>query len=264
MTGLSMTSNADAAPPDPEPASRRRPSLWLRLWPLYLIAAGLGAAWYAGLFDVLSLETLRAQQETLSAFVANNLLLAVAAYVAVYALATLFMLPGALWLTIAGGLLFGLAGGTAATVIGATLGASVLFFAAKTSLGKALRERAGPFLKRMERGFRENQISYMFAMRLFPAVPFPVANVAPALLGARYPAYAATTALGIVPGAAAYTWIGASLGASLDPEETQGLFGVVQNFVPAFVALAVVSLLPVAYKKVFGRKAATELEEAGQ
>ncbi len=264
MTGRSMTSNAEAAGPDPEATRQGRTALWIRLWPLYVIAAGLGAAWYAGLFDLLSLETLRAQQETLSAFVANNLLLAIAAYLAVYALATLFMLPGALWITIAGGLLFGLAGGTAATVIGATLGASALFFAAKTSLGETLRNRAGPFLRRMERGFRENEVSYMFAMRLFPVVPFPVSNIAPALLGARYHNYLVTTALGIIPGAAAYTWIGASLGASLDPDETQSLFGVVQNFVPAFVALAVVSLLPVAYKKVFGRKAATELEEAGQ
>lgn len=255
MTGHSTTPPAEA--------KARSPSIWLRLWPVYLIAAGILAAWALGVFDYLSLEALRENSEALQAFVRDNLLLAVAIYLAIYAAATLFMLPGALWITIAGGLLFGLAGGTTATVIGATMGASMLFFAARTAVGRALRERAGPFLARMERGFREDAIPYMFAMRLFPAVPFPVANIAPALLGAKYRDYLITTSLGIIPGALAYTWIGASLGASLDPGETQSLFGVVQNFIPAFAALAVVSLMPVVYKKVFKKKT-DKLESVAQ
>lgn len=238
-------------------------SIWVRLWPIYLIVAVMVGAWQAGLFQYLSLETLREQQEALQGFVADNLLLAVAVFVGIYALATLFMLPGALWITIAGGLLFGLVGGSIATIIGATLGASLLFAAAKTSIGRALRERAGPFMKRMEAGFNENPFSYMFAMRLMPVVPFPVANIAPALLGAKYREFAITTALGIIPGVVAYTWIGTSLGASLDPEATQSLFGVVKNFIPAFAALGVVALIPVAYKKIAGRKAA-KLEEVVQ
>lgn len=245
---------------NPTPGRKGAP-IWIRLWPVYLIIAGIAAAWAFGLFDYLSLETLRAQQETLQGFVSANPFLAVGAFIAIYAAATLFMMPGALWITIAGGLLFGLVGGSLATIAGATLGASLLFFAAKTSVGKALRERAGPFLSKMEKGFNEDALSYMFAMRLLPAVPFPVANIAPALLGAKYREFLLTTALGIVPGVVAYTWIGTSLGASLDPNETQSLFGVVSNFIPAFITLGIVALLPVAYKKLFSKKAA-KLEEA--
>lgn len=233
---------------------RKSSSIWIRLWPVYVIAAVIIGAWQMGLFQYLSLDTLRDQQDVLQAFVANNLILAVALFIAVYAAATLFMLPGALWITIAGGFLFGLVGGSLATIAGATLGASLLFFAAKTSIGSALRERAGPFMKKMEAGFNESPFSYMFALRLIPVVPFPVANIAPALLGAKYREYAITTALGIVPGVVAYTWIGHSVGASLDPEATQDLFGVVANFIPAFAALGVVALIPVAYKKITGRK----------
>lgn len=242
-------------------ASEKKGSLWIKLWPVYLIAAVLIAAWQFGLFQYLSLDTLREQQETLKTFVAENLVLAVLAYIAIYAAATMFMMPGALWITIAGGVLFGLVGGSAVTVIGATTGASLLFLAAKTSLGEALRSRAGGFLTKMEKGFQNDAISYMFALRLLPVVPFPVANIAPALLGAKYRDFALTTALGIVPGVVAYTWIGASLGASLDPDATQDLFGIVANFIPAFAALGVVALIPVVYKKFFGRKAA-KLEEA--
>ncbi len=238
-------------------------SIWIRLWPVYLIAAGLIAAWQFGLFRYLSLETLQTQNEALQGFVDEHLLLAVAAYIAIYAAATLFMLPGALWITVSGGLLFGLVGGSAATVTGATIGASLLFFAARTSVGKALHDKAGGFVRKMEAGFNENAISYMFALRLIPVVPFPVANIAPALLGAKYRDFALTTALGIIPGVVAYTWIGESLGATFDAGETQSLFGAVKNFVPAFVALGVVALLPVVYKKIAGRKA-DRLKEAAQ
>ncbi|MGB3625173.1 MAG: VTT domain-containing protein, partial [Henriciella sp.] len=181
-------------------------SIWIRLWPVYVIVAGLIAAWQFGLFDYLSIETLREQNAELQAFVEDNFLLAFAAYIAIYAAATLFMLPGALWITISGGLLFGLVGGSIATVIGATTGASLLFFAAKTSIGTTLRNKAGRFIRKMEKGFNENAISYMFALRLLPVVPFPVANVAPALLGAKYRDFAVTTALGVIPGVVAYTW----------------------------------------------------------
>ena len=237
-----------------ETPAKPLPPLWRRLWPVYVIAAGLAAAWQLGLFRYLSLETLREQHEGLRAFVEGNLVLAVIVYIAVYALATLFMMPGALWITIAGGFLFGLAGGSVSTTVGATLGASLLFFAARTAFGGLLRERAGPFLRRMEAGFHENPRAYMFALRFLPIVPFPVANIAPALLGARYADYALTTAIGIVPGVVAYTWIGAGLSATFAAGKNPDIAAVAGNLVPAFAALAVVSLLPVAWKKLFGRK----------
>ncbi|MCI4644500.1 MAG: TVP38/TMEM64 family protein [Hyphomonadaceae bacterium] len=252
----------EQAPAEHEP--RKRQPIWIRLWPIYLIAAGILIAWQAGVFQYLSLETLRANYAVWAGFVAENLVLSFVIFVAIYAAATTFMLPGALWITIAGGLLFGLASGALATIAGATLGASILFFAARTSIGTTLHQRAGPFLKKMERGFREDELSYMFFMRLFPAMPFPVANIAPALLGAKYRNFLLTTAVGIIPGVVAYTWIGFSLRSSLDPEETQSLLGVVGNFLPAFAALGIVALMPVAYKKFFGRKKPDSLEGTTQ
>lgn len=233
----------------------KRSPIWIKLWPVYLIAAVMIAAWQLGLFQYLSLDTLREQQEVLQGFVANNLVLALAIFIAVYAAATLFMLPGALWITIAGGFLFGLVGGSLATIVGATTGASLLFFAARTSIGSALRERAGPFMTKMEAGFNENPFSYMFALRLLPVVPFPVANIAPALLGAKYREYAITTAIGIIPGVIAYTWVGSGLGATFAAGEDPNLASVARNMLPALAALGVVSLIPVAYKKITGRKA---------
>jgi len=228
--------------------------IWIRLWPLYLIAAGLIAAGQFGLFDYLSLETLREQQQTLQGFVENNLIVAVLAYIAIYATATLFMMPGALWITIAGGLLFGLVGGSIVTVIGATTGASLLFFAARSSLGGALRKMAGSYAEKVETEFNSSPLSYMFAMRFIPAMPFPVANVVPALLGAKFRDYVLTTALGIIPGVVAYTLIGSSLSATFARGEDPDLTSVFWNFLPAAILLLCVSLLPILYKKLTSKK----------
>ena len=97
---------------------QKQSPIWIKLWPVYLIAAVMIGAWQLGLFQYLSLDTLREQQEVLQGFVANNLVLALAIFIAVYAAATLFMIPGALWITIAGGFLFGLVGGSLATIAG--------------------------------------------------------------------------------------------------------------------------------------------------
>lgn len=236
-------------------------SIWIKLWPVYVIAAVIVAAWQLGLFQYLSLDTLRDQQAFLQDFVAKNLVLSVGIYLGIYAMATLFMLPGALWITISGGFLFGLVGGSLATIAGATLGASLLFFAARTSIGSILRDKAGPFMAKMEKGFNENPLSYMFALRLLPVVPFPVANIAPALLGAKYREYAFATAVGIIPGVVAYTWLGSGLGATFAAGEDPNLASIAKNMLPALAALGIVSLIPVIYKKITGRKTA-ELQEA--
>jgi uncharacterized membrane protein YdjX (TVP38/TMEM64 family) len=227
--------------------------LWRRLWPVYVILAGLGLALSQGWHEYLTLGSLSANAAALDALVRENLWLVLAGYVLVYAAATAFMVPASA-LTIGGGVLFGLALGTPATVIGATLGASVLFFASKTSIGSVLRDVAGPFLERMRAGFAENPFSYMFALRLIPLFPFAAVNIAPALLGARYRDYLITTFLGIIPGSLAYTWIGAAVKGTLLEGGTPDVGALAANFVPAFIALGLVSLLPVAYKKFFAKK----------
>lgn len=228
-------------------APKRRLARWL---PLLLIAAGLAAVFATGLHRYLSFEQLKTQREVLTAFVSGNPLLAAAIYIGIYLVFTALMIPGALWLTIGAGFLFGLAAGVGLTVVGATAGATLLFLAARTALGETLRRRAGPFLKRLEAGFRQNPFSYMLTLRFLPVVPFPVANIAPALLGARLPDFVLTTAFGIIPGTLAYTWIGSGLGAAFDAGREPDLAAFGRELLPAFLALAAVSLAPVLVKRL--------------
>lgn len=228
-------------------------ALWVRLWPVYVILIGLGLALSQGWHEYLTLDSLSANAVSLDAMVRENFLIVFAFYILVYAAATTFMVPGSA-LTIAGGFLFGLVMGTPATVIGATIGASILFFASKTSIGAVLRDVAGPFIEKMRAGFAENPVSYMFALRLIPVFPFAAVNIAPGLLGAKYRDYLLTTFFGIIPGTLAYTWIGAAVKGTLLEGGTPDIASLASNFMPAFLALGLVSLLPVAYRKFFTKK----------
>lgn len=188
---------------------------WKRWAPLgVILAAGGAAAYFFG--DALSFETLSANREALLAWRDQDYLLAAATFTAVYAAVVALSLPGAIWMTLTGGFLFGLWPGVAFNVLAATLGAIAIFAAAKTSLGATLKERAGPWLEKIEAGFRRDEISYLLMMRLVPAIPFFIANLAPAFLGVRLWTFGWTTLLGILPGAAVYTWVGAGLGDILD------------------------------------------------
>ncbi|MBK6704438.1 MAG: TVP38/TMEM64 family protein [Caulobacteraceae bacterium] len=169
---------------DVEQAPPARRGIWGRLALVAVFALGLFAAWRFGVFDYLNFETLRAQRETLNAFVATNQVLAFAAFIAIYVVVTALALPGAFWITILGGYLFGLVGGAVATTIGATLGATALFVIARYLLADTSRARR-TLPESIEAGFEENAISYLLTLRLVPVVPFFIANVAPAFLGAR-------------------------------------------------------------------------------
>jgi uncharacterized membrane protein YdjX (TVP38/TMEM64 family) len=116
-------------------------------------------------------------------------------------------------------------------------------------LADALRARASPFLGRVETEFKKNPVSYLLTIRLVPIVPFFVANIAPAFVGARLSTFIWTTAIGIIPGVLAYTWIGAGLGAALDTGQAPDLGAFAQQLAPAFIALALLALAPVMYRR---------------
>ena len=134
----------------------------------------------------------------------------------VYAAVVALSVPGAAIMTLAGGFLFGIVLGASLTVIGATLGATLLFLIARSAAGDFLRQRAGPFLARMSDGFSKDAFNYLLFLRLVPAFPFWAVNLAPALLGMRLAPFVIATALGIIPGTVVYTAFGASLGHVFD------------------------------------------------
>ena len=228
----------------------------LRRWlPLLLIVAGIGLFFLFGLQRYLSLDSLRANHAWLAREVAEHLALAILAYMLVYAVAVALSLPGAAWLTIAGGWMFGQWLGTGATALAATIGATLLFLAARTALGDSLRRRAGPWLRRLQDGFQADAFSYLLFLRLVPLFPFFVVNVVPAFFGVRLQPYVLATLIGIIPATFVFTTAGAGLGALIDRGGSITLDDVLSPLViTALGGLALLALLPIAYRRWQGRQ----------
>ncbi|MCB4820693.1 TVP38/TMEM64 family protein [Roseicella aerolata] len=199
-------------PDDPSPTAsdRRRP--WLRLWPLALLLAAIGLAYALGLHRVLSFEALAEHRATLAGFVAARPVPALLLYVLTYVVVVGFSLPGATVMTLAGGFLFGPWLGAAAAVAGATIGACLLFLAARHALADSLARRAGPRLGKLREALARDGFWYLLSLRLLPVLPFWFVNLAPALAGMPLAPYAAATFLGIIPASLVFAGIGAGLG----------------------------------------------------
>ncbi len=225
--------------------------------PLALILAGAAIGTYF-LGDYLSFETLRDNREALLAYRDDHYAAMVGAYIAIYVLIVAFSLPGASIATLAGGFLFGLFPGALFVITAATLGAVIIFLAAKWGLGETLAARmdaSSGLTKRIKDGIAENELSMLFLIRLVPVVPFFVANLLPALVGVSLGRYAFTTFFGIMPGSVVYTWVGAGLGEVFAMGQTPNLSII---FEPAILGpilgLCALAALPIIIKAVRGKQ----------
>jgi uncharacterized membrane protein YdjX (TVP38/TMEM64 family) len=220
-----------------------------------LVVAAVGAF---TLRDYLSFEALRDNREALIAFRDANYPLTVLAFMAVYVVIVAFSLPGATVATLTGGFLFATFPGALFNITAATIGATLIFLAARWGLGERLAARmdgADGTVKRIKEGIDENQWSMLFLIRLVPAVPFFVANLIPALVGVPLSRFLVTTFLGIIPGGVVYTSVGAGLGEVFARGETPDL-GIIfepQILLP-ILGLCVLAALPILIKAVRGKK----------
>ena len=233
------------------PAMAAKP-LKLRLLAVATAAAAVFVALkLTGALDHLSFAALARNREWLVVRVEALGLGAPVLFVLAYAACTALSLPTGLLLSTLGGFLFGAGWGGLCNLVGATLGATTVFLAAKTVLGDALRARAGPFLRKLEAGFREDGLSYMLVLRLVPLFPFWLVNLAPAFLGVRLSTFVIGTFFGIIPGAFVYAGVGTGLGAVLESGGTPDGSALLQPrvFLPV-AGLAVLALIPVITKQL--------------
>ena len=253
--GAKMPAGGSSVQP-PEPPSDGGGGGVRRYLPLALLALGLAAFFLLGGGDYLSLDYLSDRYQELRSFVADNLFLAAAGYALLYLLVVAISVPGAGALTIAGGLLFGTVLGGALTVVGATAGAVVIFLAARTAFADTLREKAGPRVRKLRAGFEKDAFNYLLFLRLVPAFPFFLINIAAGLFGMRLAPYALATFFGIMPGTFVYASIGNGAGAIIARGEDLRLSGVLTDpaiLIPV-IGLAVLALVPVVVRRLRGRR----------
>ena len=153
----------------------------------------------------------------------------------------------------AAGFLFGQWLGTGLVIVGATIGAVLLFLLVNTTLGATLKSKAGPWFHKISAGFQDNAISYMLFLRLIPIFPFFAVNVAGAMMGIRLSVFSVTTALGILPGSFVFVSAGVGLDAVLETGEI-----INRQTQIAFIGLGLVSLIPIGYKMLSKRRRSSD------
>lgn len=237
-------------------AAPRLRKLARRFGPVTAILAVLGVAYAAGLNEIFSLDWLAAQRDSLDRLIEDRYLVALIGFAAIYVTAVATAFPAASVLTIGGGFLFGWLVGGIVVVFSATIGATLLFLAARTSFGAGLRAIAGPRVNRLADAFENNAFSTMIVLRLAPVFPFFAMNIAPALFRVPVPTYMAATLIGIAPGTFAYAYLGSGIDSVLASAEAAGESVspadlVTPELTIAFAALAVVAAIPMIIRRVF-------------
>ncbi len=194
--------------------------------------------------DYLTLDAIKANRDALLVFAHEHFVAALAIAFLVYVGAVAFSLPGGLVLSLTMGFLFGRWLGTVLVVIAATLGATLVFLAARYLFADAARRRMGPLGARISAGFTENAFNYLLFLRLVPLFPFFLVNLAPAFTSIRLRTYVLGTLIGIIPGTFVYVNLGQTLGSIDSLSEL-----VSTETIAAFALLGAFALVPVLVKR---------------
>jgi uncharacterized membrane protein YdjX (TVP38/TMEM64 family) len=154
------------------------------------------------LFDLdrlLTFEGLKAHHEQIELLLREHPFTIPFLYIFTYIVLAALSLPGMIVMNVLGGYLFVWPLGIIYTLFAATIGASILFLATRLAFGNVLKQSGKPFIKKMERGFRDDAVSYMLFLRLVPIFPFWIVNAVPAFFRISLKTFIWTTSLGLLP-----------------------------------------------------------------
>jgi uncharacterized membrane protein YdjX (TVP38/TMEM64 family) len=243
----------DAAP---DVVAKRKFPFGLFAWLAGVVAALAAIAWATGA-GLLSWEAMVETRVAAQQFVDQNVALAYAGYVALFAVLAVILFPAQLWIIVFGAMLFGFWPALIVSWLASILGAVAVFVLARGALGGFYLARAGKQLVRIEEGFRRDQLSWMLTMRFIPVVPYCVSNVAPAFLGARLPPFLAATMIGVVPYTTAYTFVGTKTASMFDSTQPPDVGSVAADMAPVMLAIAALPMAALALRYLRRRKAAS-------
>jgi uncharacterized membrane protein YdjX (TVP38/TMEM64 family) len=156
-------------------------------------------------------------------------------------------------------------------VIGASIGATVIFSIARSAFGEHLARRAGPTAETIAQGFRADAFSYLLFLRLVPVFPFWLVNLVAALAGVRLAPFVAATAIGIIPATSIFAFVGSGLESAILAQRSahesclaagaadcrlafHASDALTPQLIAALVALGFLALVPVVVKRWRARK----------
>ena len=180
----------------------------------------------------LTFEHVKSQQAAIDAWYAASPVATVFVFFALYVAVTGLSLPGAVIMTLAAGAIFGLAWGTVIVSFASSIGATLAFMASRFLLRDWVQNRVGRQLAAINAGVAKDGAQYLFTLRLIPAVPFFVINLAMGLTPLRTWTFYWVSQAGMLAGTLVYVNAGTQLA------QLQSLSGILSpGLVGAFVLL---------------------------
>ena len=212
-----------------------------------------------GYLDRINPAALYEARDDLKATIQGRLLLAGVIFVVIYFITVALSIPGATLLTLTGGFIFGPVLGTLLVNVGASSGAVAIFLAARYFMGSKVQEKYGDKLEKFNKEIEKNGTSYLLTLRFIPLFPFFLINLLSGFTTVKLSIFVWTTVFGIMPGSFVYANLGSAAG-SLEA----GRSPFTPQIIVALCLLAIVSLVPVVYRKVKARKEGTEVTTNGE
>ncbi len=213
-----------------------------RLLLVVALAALIGAFFAFGGHRYLSFHSIKAQQAAIQTYYESHVWQATLGYFVVYVAVTGLSLPGATVMTLVGGAIFGLLWGTVIISFASSIGATLAFLASRFLLRDWVQQKFGHHLRAINTGIEREGGFYLFTLRLIPAIPFFVINLAMGLTPMRAWTFYWVSQVGMLAGTIVYVYAGTQLAAIQSPRGilSPGLIG-------AFVLLG---FFPLIAKKV--------------
>ena len=159
----------------------------------------------------LNLEYLKSSKSLSILYYEQNPILVIGSYFLIYVALTAFSLPGAVWMTLGGGAIFGLLTGTIIISFASTIGATLAMLISRYFFRNLVQERFAKQMRTINSGIQKNGGYYLFTLRLLPVVPFFVINMGIGLTPLRTSTFYWVSQLGMLPGTIVYINAGSEL-----------------------------------------------------
>ena len=185
-------------------------------------------------------------------FIENKFFSSLILFTIIYVISIAISLPIGSFLTFIGGYIFGAYYGFFSVIIGATVGALILFMIIKVGILRTIGSihQKSDLINKIKFGIDKNIWSYLFFIRFFPIFPFWFVNIAPAILGVRLLPYTVTTFFGIMPGSLSIILIGSGVEDIINKKvDFAWNFSDQKFFFIGLLILSLISTLPIFLKK---------------
>ncbi|MES2564353.1 MAG: FAD-dependent oxidoreductase [Pseudomonadota bacterium] len=177
-----------------------------------VIAAALTAFFVLDLHTYLSVEFFKTQRAAIDDYVSAAPVRAGVVFLLGYIAVTGLSLPGAAVLTLVAGAVFGLLWGTLIVSFASSIGATLAFLSSRFLLRDWVQTRVGDKLQAVNEGIKKDGAFYLFALRLVPAFPFFLINLAMGLTPIKTRTFYWVSQLGMLAGTLLYVYAGTQLG----------------------------------------------------